>query len=182
MPATLPDPGTFVATYTAQGVAEDPLNRRRTIFTFLAHFGLIEIKNPTVWVPQSTIVIMKLKANGGIEGKIQRNPAGTATPEFPPLPFNGVYQFALNEVLDVYEGLIHVNLLATRGEGPPQLLRTQVLYAVCQDADTIKFMLRESQVPDSGDSGSTVSTGETPGPLSSVPADAVVQGVLERVS
>jgi hypothetical protein len=164
MPVTLPNfPGTFVATYTAQGADVKP---RLPIWLPVDLFK----PRPKAFIPQSTIVILAFSADnalqGSLEGKIQRNPAGMAEPESPPLNVRGRYEFALNDALQAYEGTLHVDLL--RGDG--SVSRTQVLYVVCQDNDTILFMLRESIF-------AYLSGGE----VASHPAGAIVQGIFKRV-
>ena len=158
MPATRPTfPGTFVTTWTAWGISENLLIEPKKFLWFT-------LPRPRIWIPQSTIAEFRLNADQSIKGKIQRNFGGLAPPGSPPLLFGGGFRYQLNEELDVWEGEINVEIQGPSGG----IARTQVLYVVWKDPDTILYMLRES----------LTYPGQTPLPVT---ADATVQGVLERV-
>ena len=164
MSVTLPNfPGTFVTTYAADVVADNPFFKRIIWDPF-------KPKPPQVFVRQSTIIIFafgaitdpkgKSRHSGQVSGKIQLNRGGFSSPETQPFEFAGKYELALNSSLQVFEGTLTLALPT----------RTQDVFVVCKDNDTILFMLR----------GSTYSDADGIEPTKH-PSMAVVQGVMERV-
>ena len=147
--------GTFTTTYTAQLLNDDGS-----------------------YTPQATIINFRFLPDGTHHGTVHRNLAGNAPGE---LVFKGSYRLDYNSDLALYEGELR---LTFSKNGKPT--RTQVVYLMRRNDDELRFLLNRSLVyveleaprqPDPGGRTGPVDTFALP-----VPANAIVHGVMQRVT
>ena len=151
--------GTYVATYKAEVIADDPLTPEQD----------------EAFIPQSTVIILSFSADGTVKGMIHRNVGGLTDVQYSTIQCEGEYSLKQNTDLGVYEGTMKLHLLRSG-----KIYRTQDVYIVRKRADAFLFMLRQS-IPPRPDP-------DMPPPPELVPenvrrrAKAVVHGVFEQVT